>query len=103
MSLPPSVRFEEGSMAIEELVAIARAEARPVLSEDPAFRARIARGADFLDHLLREDGVIYGDDRLRRLVHCARSCRRQSGACSTCWAGTRRQWRKTVASTCNCC
>ncbi len=31
-----------------------------MLSDDPAFRAAIARGADFLDRLLREDGTIYG-------------------------------------------
>jgi histidine ammonia-lyase len=31
-----------------------------VLSDAGDFRARIARGADFLDRLLREDGVIYG-------------------------------------------
>ena len=31
-----------------------------MLSADPAFRARIARGAEFLDRLLREDGVVYG-------------------------------------------
>lgn len=55
-----TVRFDAGRLAIEDIVAIARGEAQPVLSADPAFRARIARGADFLDRLLREEGVIYG-------------------------------------------
>ena len=31
-----------------------------ILSGDPPFRARIARGADFRDRLLREEGAIYG-------------------------------------------
>ena len=55
-----TVRFDEGRLGIEDIVAIAHGEAQPVLSGDPAFRARIARGADFLDRLLREEGVIYG-------------------------------------------
>ena len=55
-----TVRFDAGRLAIEDIVAIARGQARPMLSPDPAFRARIARGADFLDRLLREEGVIYG-------------------------------------------
>ena len=55
-----TIRFDEGRLSIDDIVAIARGEAHPVLSGDPAFRARIARGADFLDRLLREDGVIYG-------------------------------------------
>ena len=55
-----TVRFDEGRLAIEDIVAIAHGLAQPVLSGDPAFRARIARGADFLDRLLREEGVIYG-------------------------------------------
>ncbi|MEX5747765.1 histidine ammonia-lyase [Massilia sp. X63] len=55
-----AVCFDEGRLSIEDIVDIARAQARPVLSDDPGFRARIARGADFLDRLLREEGVIYG-------------------------------------------
>lgn len=55
-----TVRFDASPLAIEDIVAIARGVAQPVLSTDPAFRARIARGADFLDRLLREDGVVYG-------------------------------------------
>lgn len=47
-------------LRIEDVVALARRERTAVLSDDAAFRARIARGADFLDRLLAEDGVIYG-------------------------------------------
>jgi histidine ammonia-lyase len=55
-----AVRFDRNRLALEDIVEIARGSARAVLSPDPAFRAAIARGADFLDRLLREDGIIYG-------------------------------------------
>jgi histidine ammonia-lyase len=55
-----TVRFDQGRLTIEDIVAIARRSAGVELSADPAFRAAIARGADFLDRLLREDGTIYG-------------------------------------------
>ncbi|MDN4051874.1 aromatic amino acid ammonia-lyase [Massilia sp. YIM B02763] len=55
-----NVRFDRKRLALEDIVDIARGSARPVLSDDPAFRAAIARGADFLDRLLREEGAIYG-------------------------------------------
>ncbi|MFS2214803.1 histidine ammonia-lyase [Massilia cellulosiltytica] len=55
-----TVRFDRSRLTLEDIVAIARGTARPALSDDPAFRAAIARGADFLDRLLREDGVVYG-------------------------------------------
>ncbi|MES3025987.1 MAG: aromatic amino acid ammonia-lyase, partial [Pseudomonadota bacterium] len=54
------VQFDRNRLGIEDIVDIARGNARAVLSEDPQFRAAIARGADFLDRLLREDGIIYG-------------------------------------------
>lgn len=47
-------------LAIEDVVAVSRRERAVVLDDDPVFRARIARGADFLDRLLAEDGVVYG-------------------------------------------
>ncbi|PWF41551.1 HAL/PAL/TAL family ammonia-lyase [Massilia glaciei] len=64
-SAPPQatqrvVLFDRNRLTIEDIVDIARGDARAVLSEDPQFRAAIARGADFLDRLLREDGIIYG-------------------------------------------
>ncbi len=55
-----TVRFDRERLALEDIVDIARGTAQPALSEDPAFRAAIAKGADFLDRLLREDGAIYG-------------------------------------------
>lgn len=55
-----TVCFDRERLSLDDVVAIARGVARPALSSDPAFRAAIARGADFLDRLLREDGVIYG-------------------------------------------
>ncbi|MFZ6721201.1 HAL/PAL/TAL family ammonia-lyase [Undibacterium sp. Ji49W] len=54
------VAFDRNRLRIEDIVAIAQGKAQAVLSADPAFRAAIARGADFLDRLLREDGTIYG-------------------------------------------
>ena len=54
------VRFGDAPLTIEDVVALSQRQAGAVLSDDPAFTARIQRGADFLDRLLREDGVIYG-------------------------------------------
>jgi histidine ammonia-lyase len=56
----PCVRFDGSRLTLDDIVALSNRSARAELSADPAFRARIARGADFLDRLLREDGVIYG-------------------------------------------
>ncbi len=55
-----AVRFDQGRLQIEDIVDIAHGSACTVLSDAPEFRAAIARGADFLDRLLREDGTIYG-------------------------------------------
>jgi len=55
-----SITFDGGRLAIEDVCAIAARDARTELSAAPAFRARIRRGADFLERLLREDGVVYG-------------------------------------------
>lgn len=55
-----TVRFDRNRLAIEDIVDIAQGRASAELSDDPAFRAAIARGADFLERLLREDGTIYG-------------------------------------------
>lgn len=55
-----SVQFDRSRLSIEDIVDIAHGRATAKLSDDPAFRALIARGADFLDRLLREDGTIYG-------------------------------------------
>ncbi|MFL6700317.1 MAG: histidine ammonia-lyase [Vitreoscilla sp.] len=55
-----SITFDGRPLAIEDVCAIASRDARTELSADPAFRARIRRGSDFLERLLREDGVVYG-------------------------------------------
>ena len=55
-----AVQFDRSRLCIEDIVAIAQGNACATLSPDPAFRSAIARGADFLDRLLREDGTIYG-------------------------------------------
>jgi histidine ammonia-lyase len=55
-----TVVFDRNRLRIEDITAIAAGRASVALSGDAAFRAAITRGADFLDRLLREDGVIYG-------------------------------------------
>ncbi len=55
-----AVRFDRARLSIEDIVDIANGRAVAALSDDPEFRAAIARGADFLDRLLREDGNVYG-------------------------------------------
>ena len=55
-----SISFDGSRLTIEDVCSLAAGDARAGLSTDPAFRARIRRGADFLERLLREDGVVYG-------------------------------------------
>jgi histidine ammonia-lyase len=57
---PRTVRFDRERLTITDIVDLARAHARAELSPDPVFRAFIQRGADFIDRVLAEDGVIYG-------------------------------------------
>ena len=54
------VIFDGRPLQIEDVVALAERRRPLQLSQAPAFVARIQRGADFLDRLLEEDGVIYG-------------------------------------------
>ncbi|MFK0573817.1 histidine ammonia-lyase [Endozoicomonas sp.] len=54
------VTFGEGRLTIEDINRIARGESTALLSDAPAFRSKIRKGAEFLDRLLAEDGVIYG-------------------------------------------
>ena len=56
----PVVCFDTGWRTIEEIVAIAEKSAAASLSPALEFRGLIARGADFLDRRLAEEGVIYG-------------------------------------------
>lgn len=55
-----TVQFDQDRLRIEDIADIAEGKARAILSDAPAFRAAIARGADFLEKVLREDGTIYG-------------------------------------------
>jgi len=56
----PAIRFDGSALTLEDVSLLAQRQRLAQLSPDPAFRQRIARGADFLDRLLREDGVVYG-------------------------------------------
>lgn len=56
----PLQPFGAAPLSIEDVVALARRQREARLHDDAGFRARIARGAEFLDRLLREDGVVYG-------------------------------------------
>ena len=60
MNFTATVCFDSSWRDIEEIVAIADKTAVASLSPAPEFRRLIARGADFLDRRLAEDGVIYG-------------------------------------------
>ncbi|MBK1711185.1 HAL/PAL/TAL family ammonia-lyase [Rubrivivax gelatinosus] len=57
---PRRVVFDGSRLSLEDIADLAQGRAQAQLSCEPAFRARIAVGADFLDRLLREDGVVYG-------------------------------------------
>ncbi|MFS2125110.1 aromatic amino acid lyase, partial [Pseudomonas sp. Pseusp97] len=52
--------FGQGHLSIEQIVALAERRVESRLDDDAEFRARIARGAQFLDTLLDKEGVIYG-------------------------------------------
>ncbi|SDL18020.1 histidine ammonia-lyase [Modicisalibacter muralis] len=52
--------LDGSAVAIEAVQNVAQRLTRVVLSDDPAFRARIDAGPAFLDRLLDEDGVVYG-------------------------------------------
>jgi histidine ammonia-lyase len=54
------IQFGETSISIEDVVDIAQQKAAITLSDTSAFRDKISRGADFLDRILVEDGVVYG-------------------------------------------
>src|SRR5215510_7352657 len=55
-----TIRFDNGLVRIEDIVAIAEGSAHIVLSDAHEFCRAINRGTDFLDRLLREEGAIYG-------------------------------------------
>ncbi|HMB43451.1 MAG TPA: aromatic amino acid ammonia-lyase [Luteimonas sp.] len=49
-----------GRLRLDDIVAIAQRTRASQLCTDPYFRARITRGAEFVDRLIAEDGVVYG-------------------------------------------
>ena len=55
-----TVTVGQARLQIADIVAVATGHARLALSQQPEFRSAIERGADFLDRLLAEDGIIYG-------------------------------------------
>ena len=50
----------EQPISIEDVVDLAQRRASLRLEDSPAFRERVTRGAELLDRILEEDGVIYG-------------------------------------------
>lgn len=54
------ITFDSQPLRIEDVVAIALQQQPVQLSQAPEFLQRIARGSEFLDRLLVEDGEIYG-------------------------------------------
>jgi histidine ammonia-lyase len=54
------VVFGEGRLSIEDVSALATRQRRARLSETQSFVTAINRGAELIDRLLREDGVVYG-------------------------------------------
>ncbi len=57
---PATIVIGAARLRLDDVVAIANRSARASLLDDAGFRARIARGADFVDRLIAEDGVVYG-------------------------------------------
>lgn len=60
LTKPEPIIFDGSRLSIEDVVALARQDRVALLSQQPEFRTKISRGADFLDRLLAQDGVIYG-------------------------------------------
>ena len=54
------LNFGDSRLCIEDIADVAHRARRVSLSEDAAFRARVIRGAAFVDALIARDGVIYG-------------------------------------------
>ena len=55
-----SICFDGTFITIEQLVAVARQQARSQLGDSADFVEKIEKGVRFLDSLLEEEGVIYG-------------------------------------------
>ena len=57
MNKSRTVLFGAAPLKLEDVVDLAEGRAAARLNPDPAFAASIAKGAEFLDRLLEEDGV----------------------------------------------
>jgi histidine ammonia-lyase len=57
---PQPIVIGAGRLRLDDIVAIAQRTRASQLCADPYFRARITRGAEFVDRLIAEDGVVYG-------------------------------------------
>lgn len=55
-----TIPFDQTRLNIQDIIDIAENSAHAVLSHNQSFCELITRGADFIDHLLQEEGVIYG-------------------------------------------
>jgi histidine ammonia-lyase len=55
-----TVPFGSGPLSIEDIALLASQEGQARLSAEPAFVGAINKGAEFIDRLLKEDGVVYG-------------------------------------------
>lgn len=55
-----TITFDGGPLTLEDVVRLAEGGAASRLSRDPAFRARIDRGADLIDALIAQDSAVYG-------------------------------------------
>jgi histidine ammonia-lyase len=60
MTRESPILFDGRELGVADIQQLATRERRARLGADAAFRARITRGADYLDRLLRDDGVVYG-------------------------------------------
>lgn len=55
-----ALTLDGSQVTLEQIQAVAEGLSQVVLSSDPAFRQRIARGSAFLERVLAEDGAVYG-------------------------------------------
>ena len=57
---PKKILFGENKITIEDINEIAEGRAVAALNPSDSFKNKVNAGAEFLDRLLKEDGVIYG-------------------------------------------
>jgi histidine ammonia-lyase len=60
MRMNTMIEFSSAPLTIEDVLDVAYQRKKSSLSEGMLFKKRIQKGADFLDNLLKEEGVIYG-------------------------------------------